>query len=51
MEKFRRYEIKIIGGSRMNEDVPIFEDGKHYDEMVHFEDDVEFYKECVDEYG
>lgn len=22
MEKFRRYEIKIIGGSKMNEDIP-----------------------------
>lgn len=35
----------------MNEDIPIYEDGRHYDEMVHFEDDVDFYKECVDEYG
>lgn len=33
------------------EDTSIYEDGRHYDEYNHFEEDVPFYRGCIEEYG
>ncbi len=35
----------------MKKEVPIHEDGGHYDAMVDFDQDVPFYRECIEEYG
>ncbi|MEF8873754.1 MAG: class I SAM-dependent methyltransferase [Candidatus Thermoplasmatota archaeon] len=35
----------------MEDDVPPYLDGRHYDAMYSIEEDIEFYKECIEEYG